>query len=613
MSEEHETPETENELEQIQPDVSEAAEMDSAAEVVTHKKRKYYEEERISLADIQKHISGPLISIALHVIILIVLGTVVMFDPPSQNEKEEVVVEMKDMEIEPPPPPPPPPPPEEVLQENEFVDVPLERSTVRPTEVMNNVPDPVVSKVATTDTAFDAMLETSDMPEVETSKSALKLSGAFAMRSGAGRKLAIKTYGGSAATERAVEKALEWLVTVQNEDGSWGDFEDEYYHKVQLTCYALLAFLAHGETPQSEKYGEALMKGLKRVLVWEEQRRVEAGTDENGKLKWDYLTPRRRLDSLSRIGIVLAEGFAITKIPALERGMNRVIDTIIKAQNPEGGFHRDKNIRTNEWINHFDLYNGSFAYNALYSAYNAGCELPELEDAIQRSIRAIEDKHFVKKEGGFCQGAVNAEGLGRVGFNETAEGTLFLYLMGSNGREAQKGYEWLINFKPNGKDNSELKMDWRNLPSQTPAVGWYYMTQAIFQASSGKDKYWRMWNNSFCKRLVSEQQPEGYWLCPADKYEHFETKVVTLPNGRKKESKVQKIYNESMEGGWTEGNARLWATTFFTLTLEVYYRYLPTFEADGTKAKLEIHKGGEVPEDETEVDVSVSDDDISLD
>lgn len=598
MNEEYENPET-------------GTEADAEIAEEQPRMRRYYEEEKISFQDLQKHVGGPLISIVLHVIILIVLGTAVMFDPPSKQEKEDVVVEMKNMEVEPPPEPPPPPPQpqEEVITDQTFVDVPMERPTMRPTETVANVAEPV----SMANTNFDNAALDSSVPEVETNRSQLKLSGAFAARSGAGRKLAIKKYGGSAATERAVLKALDWLVSVQNEDGSWGDFEDEYSHKVQLTCYALLCFLAHGETPQSEKYGEALMKGLKRVLRWEETGRVEAGTNEEGKPKYDYINHWNRLDSQARICIVLAEGFAITKIPALERGMNRSVDRIIGWQNPQGGFCWHKDPRTGEQIDHFDLYNGAFAYNALYSAYNAGCEHPKMEEAIKRSINALAKKH-ADKRGGFSRGAVNKDGHGNVQFNETAEGTLYLYLMGDNGKSAQRGYEWLINHKPNGKDNSELRMDFKNLPSQTPAVGWYYMTQAVFQATSGQGKVWTQWNNSVCNNLIREQHHDGYWMPPADKYKHYEEKMITLPNGRKKLEKVEKIYNESALGGWTEGNAKLWSTTFFCLTLEVYYRYLPTFEADGTKASLEIHKGGQAPgEAEENVDDSVSDDDISLD
>ena len=53
----------------------------------------------------------------------------------------------------------------------------------------------------------------------------LKLSGAFAGRSQSGRMSGLERGGGSAKTERAVSKALEWLAKHQNPDGSWGGQE----------------------------------------------------------------------------------------------------------------------------------------------------------------------------------------------------------------------------------------------------------------------------------------------------------------------------------------------------------------------------------------------------
>ena len=85
--------------------------------------------------------------------------------------------------------------------------------------------------------------------------------------------------------------------------------------------------------------------------------------------------------------------------------------------------------------------------------------------------------------------------------------------------------------------------------------------------------------------LIKEQNKDGYWECPADKYKQWEVVKERQKNGRIKEIKRQKQYNESKLGGFTEHNSRLWATVYFTLTLEVYYRYLPTFKEDGTRNK----------------------------
>lgn len=616
---------TEEGEEQPQEPVESVEERNRKAMEILAEHRPYYMEEKITFADIQSHLSGPLISIVIHAILIFVLGTAILFDPPPK-EKEDVVVEMQNVEIEPVPPPPPPErePQETEIVESTFQDVPMDRPAVQQEQFTQAVSEPVAT--ASTDFASDDLFTDNVMPTVDTNKSKLKLTGAFANRAPAGRLRALKAYGGGQNTERSVDRALLWLVKVQNEDGSWGDMDDQYNQKVQLTCLSLLAFLAHGETPQSENYGEALMKGLKKVLEWADKGRHESGVDEAGKPKWQnndsYAT--------ARIAIVLAEGYAITKIPSLERGMNQAVDWIIKRQNVEGGFGEYRDPKTGEMIYGFSLDEGSRLYNALYCAYHAGCEHPGMKQSIERSINAME-KYLalpVKKGkgGGFIKGrnapagAKHAEG--KADFEATGAGTLYLYLMGSNGKQAKRGYKWLCEFQPNDVDKSQLKMDWKNLPSQTSALGWYYMTQALFQGSSGKGEEWKKWNRSVIATLCREQNQTaegGYWQCPADKYQHFDIKRVNKSTNPKKpkwvEEKVEKIYNESSMGGFTELNGKLWATVYFTLALEVYYRYLPTFQTDGKRTRMDLNEGeGEsesnAKEEEKKAD---ADDDISLD
>lgn len=574
-------------------------------ETVVPRKRNFYEDEAITFADIRQHISGPLISIAAHIVILVLLAIFVVSEKAVVEEAAEVVVEMKEMEVEPPPPPEPPDPQEQPLQEYVedpvFHDVPADAPTPTPSLSTDNAPpSQSTSQSVETSTAGDIseLFPDNSVPVVQTNNSALKLTGAYKARSGEGRKAALKAGGGGDNTERAVIRALDWLVKVQNDDGSWGDWQDDYNQKVQLTCLALLAMLAHGETTQSERYGDALHKGLMLVLSWAngvgERRgtgwgRHEAGVNENNDVQYKH----NDWYAMSRIAIVLAEGYAITRIPALEEGMNRVVTRLINEMNPSGGFgwHWDKRLEKN--IDYFSLDGGSRLYNALYSAYNAGCEVSgtdyngktvTIEDAIDRAISAI-SKHHANAKGGFSYGKQNEKNTVAAGFDATGAGTLYLFLMGYNGNAAQKGYEWLLRHRPNGKENSELKMDWNNLPSQTSALGWYYMTQALFQASGGQGAEWRKWNRQMTTTLIKEQSKDGYWECPADKYKQWEVVKERQKNGRIKEIKRQKQYNESKLGGFTEHNSRLWATVYFTLTLEVYYRYLPTFKEDGTRNK----------------------------
>ncbi|MBR1998957.1 MAG: hypothetical protein IJ992_00430, partial [Lentisphaeria bacterium] len=322
--------ETSEELEEMSEELDETAEVLADdlenVEKTNHSSRKFYESEAITFEDIRQHISGPLISIVAHVIIVILLAVFVVSESAPPPENAETVVEMKEMEVEPPPPPEPPEPQEqlqEYVEDPVFHDVPADAPTPTPSLSTDNAPpSQSTSQSVETSTAGDIseLFPDTSVPVVQSNNSALKLTGAYKARSGEGRAKALKAGGGGDNTERAVIRALDWLVKVQNDDGSWGDWQDDYNQKVQLTCLALLAMLAHGETTQSERYGDSLHKGLMLVLSWANSvgpnrnsgwGRHEAGVNENNEVQYKH----NDWYAMSRIAIVLAEGYAITRIP----------------------------------------------------------------------------------------------------------------------------------------------------------------------------------------------------------------------------------------------------------------------------------------------------------
>lgn len=549
----------------------------------------YLANDKLTLADFKKHLSGPLLSTVFHVIVLIVACTVVVQEAP-QPEREEIVVEMK--EVEPVPPPPPPPPPEtpvEVSELAEPTDIPMDRPTVEPTAVTLSPSTDAIADVSTNSAVADVNMSQVNLT-APVSNSKLKISGLYAARSGARRMSFVKQYGGSPATEAAVTKALKWLATVQNEDGSWGDTDPAYaYHTVQLTCLALLAYLAHGDTPQSADYGDAILKGLKLVSQW-----AETAYKHGGVIRGDWYAH-------ARVGIVLAEGFAITRIPALERAMNKAIETLVKRMNPVGGYYSYYDHKKKETIHTADLDLDSRIYNALYSAFAAGCEVQGLPEAVDLALKCIGEVHKCA-DGGFSRHMVRRAKNSKGIFEDTAGGTLYMYLMGGGeSKSAREGLTWLENYRPGGKDNSELKMDWKNLPGTMSILGWYYMTQALFQGYAGKGSNWKRWNASMINSLVREQHPKGYWPCPADKYPVF-IEVIDKETGKK--HKEEKVMPESSFGGFSELNGKIWATVYFCMSLEVYYRYLPTFTVGKVKAPS-AQKEAEAKAIEEEEDLSL--------
>jgi len=83
------------------------------------------EARKITFSDVKEHLTGPVLSTVIHVVLLAFLGTIVVFKAPEKSK--EITVEMKTIEpqeIEPPPPPPEPPEPVEIENPTE---TPIER------------------------------------------------------------------------------------------------------------------------------------------------------------------------------------------------------------------------------------------------------------------------------------------------------------------------------------------------------------------------------------------------------------------------------------------------------------------------------------------------------
>ncbi|MHC4914293.1 MAG: hypothetical protein ACYTGB_02285, partial [Planctomycetota bacterium] len=101
------------------------------------------------------------------------------------------------------------------------------------------------------------------------------MAGCFGYRDGGGRKRAIERFGGSPATESAVEAALQWLKRHQERGGYWdarkwkdnidgSAFREKSRHpvmdrvNVSMTGIALLAFLGAGYTAKAGKHKDTV-------------------------------------------------------------------------------------------------------------------------------------------------------------------------------------------------------------------------------------------------------------------------------------------------------------------------------------------------------------------
>ena len=161
----------------------------------------------------------------------------------------------------------------------------------------------------------------------------------------AGKKQALKEYGGSDASEEAVQLAIKWIVNHQLPDGGWdfdhrkgpgdhrgspnpGDIENS---RMAATAMALLPLLGNGQTHKVGNYKDSVRAGLEYLM-------------SNGKR--DPKFPRGisywekdggQMYSHGLCAIVFCEAFAMTKDPKLAPYAQGTIWFIEDTQDTIGG------------------------------------------------------------------------------------------------------------------------------------------------------------------------------------------------------------------------------------------------------------------------------------
>ena len=500
---------------------------------------------------LKENLMGPLISTAVHVALLILCAIFFVGEVVEKNESVEITQEPEQIEeIEPPPPPPPPeiPPPE-----------PQEVVSHDPQVTSDSVPD-AADLVGAIDDVSDEPPSTDDNAEadlvsdVKPSASSIVSAKMFGGRSSAGRAGALKSYGGSVAAQNALNKALKWLASVQNPDGSWDGSANagagqkpagipaRFNGKMKaapmmkagggksnrtptgLTGLALLVFLAHGETPKSKTYGNTVSKAINWLV-----NDPAVGETYSNAIK----------------AYALSEAYAMTGNYAIQEPLTTFMDLLIKGQQKSGGF--DYNYKQDEGRQ--DLSPGGWNYQAMKAAKGAGIEVEGLEEAIELSITYLK-KAGARSDAGFGFGYDLAKPVVKSPRMRPV-GVLCLQLFGEGeAKEIEDELEAIAT-----TDLEALK--WANPPSSS-LYHWYYATQCMFQAGGNK---WKSWNNIFQKELKNNQNPAGYWDYPGKSH-----------------------------GPKSDLGLKIYATCFSSLMLTVYYRYLPMTAKGGAQKKAVAKK-----------------------
>jgi hypothetical protein len=325
-------------------------------------------------------------------------------------------------------------------------------------------------------------------------------------------------------TERAVLLSLRWLQHNQNSNGSWNGSAAP-----AMTAMALLAFLGHGETPKSPEFGTTVYKAIRWLIDNQDATGHFKGKDGN-----DYSQPIA--------AYALCEAYAMTQHPDLKEPASMAISAVVNGQQASGGFNYGLSVST---MRNDTSYAG-WCLQALKAAKVAKLEgeVPGITAALKRGVAGL--RLNADPSGGFGYDRPGRTGLSGVG-------VLGLQLLGaSRSAEVASTMKFLeaCTFKFDAPEKQPYA-------GSSPLYYWYYITQAKFHHDRETFLAWnRQFSTELCRRQIVEKvlgtagkdgKPAeiGHWQSPS-KSEH--------------------------SGGVVQD------TALCTLMLEVYYRYLPSYQ-----------------------------------
>ncbi len=342
-------------------------------------------------------------------------------------------------------------------------------------------------------------------------------------RSAIGRQQMLEKFGGSAASESAVQRGLEWLASIQHRGGWWdftevGDAGDpgRVNNPIGATAYALMPFLAAGQTHQDGRFRKQVRSGLDYLCNIGIS--APAGYDLRGVInKGDEdEEPNEAYYVHGAATLVLCEAYGMTRDRRLRRPAEGALRFLINSQDPRGGGWR-----------YLPQQPGSTSVTAmqvmaLVAAQKAGFNVP------RNTLDGV--MHYLD--------SVQVDGKGRYGYEPrkknykgsvTAMALLCRMYLG-----------W-------GRDDGDMRAGIELLDKAGPYENLYstYFAAQVMRNWGGDE--WQRWNERMRDDLIS-------------------TQVVDGPGAG---SWTPRTGMHRRQGG------RLLETSLATLTLEVYYRYKP--------------------------------------
>ncbi|MFM7114426.1 MAG: prenyltransferase/squalene oxidase repeat-containing protein [Planctomycetota bacterium] len=272
-------------------------------------------------------------------------------------------------------------------------------------------------------------------------------------------------------TRQALEKALGWLASKQNTDGSWSD--GGYAHNTAITSFAVLAYLSQGHLPGQGKFGEVVSRASRFL--------VASSRESDGCLVGARGGGGRDMYCHGMATLALAQLWGTTADQGIRPVLKRAVDLIVRCQNPAGGW------RYAPSPSDADISVTVMQVMALRAARNAGLHVPDrtLDQAIEYINKCRDEK-----SGGYQY----QPGSREPEFARTAAGVCVLHLTGKHdAAEVPKAIDYL-----------KKKFDSKN----HFYYGHYYASHAMHQVGG---KEWDEWYARLKATLMPKQSADGSW------------------------------------------------------------------------------------------------------
>ena len=385
---------------------------------------------------------------------------------------------------------------------------------------------------------------------------------------------------GDAATEAAVYKALRWLKATQSPDGSWGT-SPKYgltrgMDKAAGAGFAILTFLAHGETPASKEFGPTVQSALDYLInsvyiVKDKQGNLVK--DNNGKTPFVKMRGAGGSEYGFLIGTyALCEAYGMTKNPNAKKAAELTLKRIIDGQTATGGWNYNMARVTKDGPD--DISFGGWAMQAIKAGKMAGMHPEGMDECIKKAVQCLKKRNYSERAGFVYRATTNHKGGGG---GLAGVGCLAMQLLGfSKEPEVANALRVMSDWSPSLDAEFPIKLKGT---LHNPQYYCYYAAQCKYQAGMSANAtpanktLWQKWNAE-----MKQLYPKSITTCVDEKTKQ----PLTIPDATGKPQQMGHWINKD------HYNYDVMGTCLAALQLMVYYRYLPTTQLKATEVETDV-------------------------